>query len=93
MAEWLLTTIVAAINIMLIFGLLYVYIKNLVKIKSGFTFGLTFFAVLFLFHNILVFYFSITMMPLYAESVSSFMLIFTLLQTVAFVALNWITWR
>ena len=93
MEEWLLTTIVAAINIALILGLLYVYVKNLVKIKSGFTFGLVFFAGLFLFHNVLVFYFSITMMPLYAESVSSFMLVFTLLQTIAFAILNWVTWK
>lgn len=93
MGEWLITTIVAAINIILILGLMYVYVKNLVKIKSGFTLGMVIFAGLFLFHNILVFHFSITMMPLYAESVSSFVLIFTSLQTIAFLVLNWVTWK
>ena len=46
MMNWLTTTIIAAINIALILGLLYVYVKNMIKIKSGFTFGLVLFATL-----------------------------------------------
>lgn len=91
--EWLITTVIASINILLIFGLLYVYIKNLIKIRSGFTFGLVLFTALFLFHNVILLYFSATMMPFYADSVSPFMLIFTILQAFAFAILNWVTWK
>ncbi len=93
MIQWEITSVIAGINIALIFGLLYVYIRNMVKIKSGFTLGLVLFAGLFLLHNILVFYFSITMMPLYSEGVTPFMLGFTILQGVAFGILNWVTWK
>ena len=93
MMPWLTTTIIASINMVLILALLYVYVKNLIRIRSGFTFGLVLFAALFLFHNILVFYFSITMMPLYADAVSPYMLVFTILQAFAFAILNWVTWK
>ena len=93
MMDWLTTTIIAEINIALILGLLYVYVKNMIKIKSGFTFGLVLFGILFLLHNILVFYFSITMMPLYADGVSPYMFVFTLFQAFAFGILNWVTWK
>ncbi len=93
MVKWQINSIIAGINILLILGLLYVYAGNLKKVRSGFTFGLLMFALLFLFHNILVFYFSITMMPLYAEGVSPFMLAFTGLQAIAFGCLNYITWK
>lgn len=89
--NWL--TIIASINIILIMGLLYVYVKNMIKIKSGFTFGLVLFGGLFLLHNIVVFYFSITMMSLYADGVSPYMFVFTILQAFAFGILNWITWK
>ena len=91
--SWITTTIIASINIILILGLLYVYVKNLIEIKSGFTFGLVLFAGLFLLHNVLVFYFSITMMPLYADEVSPYIFVFTILQAFAFVTLNWVTWK
>ena len=94
MAEsWIITTILSGINILLILGLLYVYVKNLIKIRSGFTIGLVLFVSLFLFQNSVVFYFSITMMPLYTESVRIYMMVFMVLQSLAFSILNWITWK
>ena len=84
---------IAAMNILLILGLLYVYLRNMMKIRSGFTLGLALFAGLFLVQNIMVLYFGITMMPLYAEGLGGFMLAFTLLQTLAFIIMNWVTWK
>ncbi len=89
----MISSVLAAVNVLLIAGLLYVYGKNFVKIRSGFTFGLVFFALLFLFHNVLVLYFNLTMMSLYAEGVMPYMIAFTSLQAVAFAILNWVSWR
>lgn len=91
--NWLLTTIIASINIALICGLLFVYVKNMMKVKSLFTFGLLLFAILFFLHNLLVLYFSVTMMPLYADGVSPYMFAFTIIQAFAFGILNWVSWK
>lgn len=88
LAVWL-----SGINILLILSLIYVYVKNYVKIKSMFTVGLLLFAILFLIHNALYLYFSITMMPYYTDNAQVFVFIFNLLQVLAFAILNIITWR
>lgn len=85
--------VLSGINILLVAGLLYVYVKNFVHIKSSFTVGLILFAALFLIHNVVLFYFSVTMMMYYAEGVESFVLVFTALQSAAFAVMNWITWK
>jgi len=80
-------------NIFLVGSLLFVYLKNLVKFKSAFTFGLFIFAFLFLIQNALVLYFFITMMPYYASGVEVYAFIFSIIQVVAFLILNFITWK
>ena len=88
-----IATVVNGINILLVLSLLYVYLKNLVKIKSIFTIGLVIFALLFLLQNIISFYFFITMMPYFVNEVESYVFLFSILQTLAFIVLNWITWK
>ncbi|MBR9700043.1 hypothetical protein GOV09_06295 [Candidatus Woesearchaeota archaeon] len=88
-----LSTIVTGINILLVVSLLIVYVKNFKKVKSLFTLGLILFALLFLIQNIFSFYFAVTSMMLYAEGISNYVMIFSLLQTAAFIILNIITWR
>lgn len=88
-----LSVVLAIINVLLILGLIFVYWKNAMKIRSIFTIGLLMFAILFLVHNILYLYFSITMMPYYADSVQGFVFVFNLLQAMAFTILNIITWK
>ena len=83
---------VSGINIILVAALLYAYIKNFKDIPSSFTFGLILFAALFLIHNIVLFYFSVTMMMYYAAGLEPFVLVFTALQAAAFAVMNWITW-
>ncbi len=85
--------IIASINIVLLLGILYIYSKNLLKIKSLFTAGLFIFASLFLIHNLLFVYFAITMMPYYADGLQMYTLVFNGLQMIAFAILNIITWR
>ena len=88
-----LSTYLTGLNIVLILALLYVYVKNMRKIRSLFTSGLVIFALLFLMQDIVSFYFSVTMMPYYVAGVEPYVFSFTLLQTLAFATLNYITWR
>ena len=71
---------------------MYVYIRNFARIKTPYTIGMLIFIVLFLIQNSVAFYYYLTMMPLYAMGSGSFAFIFTSLQTLAFIILNWITW-
>ncbi|MBI2647161.1 hypothetical protein HYW99_01675 [Candidatus Woesearchaeota archaeon] len=87
-----ITTSLTAISTLLLIGLLYVYYKNLKKIKSKFTIGLFVFAVLFLLQNLVSLYFYLTMMYYYAPQVEVHVFIFSLLQTIAFLVLLKITW-
>ena len=88
-----ITTVLSGINILLVGFLLYVYVQNYVKMKSGFTMALLLFALLFLVHNVLYLYFALKMMPYYASDLGMFAFIFTLLQTLAFGILSWATWK
>ena len=88
-----ITTVLTAISILALGGLLHIYIKNLKKIKSNFTIGLFIFALLFLLQNLVSLYFYLTMMNYYAPQVEVHVFIFTLLQTIAFLILLKITWE
>lgn len=81
------------LNLFLIISLIFVYAKNMVKFKTSFTFGLFLFAFLFLVQNAVMLYFFVTMMPYYAAGVEVYTFIFSVLQTVAFLILNFVTWK
>ena len=88
-----ITTVLAGISTLLLFGLLYVYSKNLKTIKSKFTIGLFIFALLFVIQNIISLYYYITMMKYYSPEVEVHVFIITLLQTIGFLVLLKITWE
>ena len=88
-----LTTILTSLSAIILAALLYVYIKNLRKIKSNFTLGLLIFALLFLIQNIVSLYFYLTMMDYYVLAVELHVFIFTLLQTIGFAVLLKLTWE
>ena len=88
-----ITTILTGISTILLLGLLFIYYKNLRKIKSNFTIGLFIFALLFLIQNIISLYYFITMMNYYAPEVEIHVFILTLLQTIGFGILLKITWE
>ncbi len=87
------TTILAAISTLLLLALLYVYTKNLRKIKSKFTIGLFIFALLFLIQNLVSLFYFITMMDYYSAEVEAHVFILTLLQAIGFAVLLKITWE
>jgi hypothetical protein len=88
-----LTKYMTALNVLLILPLVYIYAKNFIKMKSMFSLGLLIFGGLFLMQDLVSLYFLVTMMPYYVAGVELYTFIFTLLQTVAFIVLNLITWR
>ena len=88
-----ITTAITAVSTIFLLGLLYVYSKNLKKIKSRFTIGLLIFALLFLFQNLISLYYYITMMKYYAPEVEVHVFILTLLQAIGFLILLIITWE
>ncbi|MBI2146819.1 hypothetical protein HYU22_05795 [Candidatus Woesearchaeota archaeon] len=81
------------ISIMALLGLVYVYYKNLKKIKSKFTIGLLVFAILFLVQNVISLYFYVTRMEYYVPEVELHMFFLSLLQTLGFLVLLKITWE
>ena len=87
------TTGLTGISSLLLFGLLYVYYKNLKIARSKFTIGLFIFAVLFLIQNLVSLYYYITMMKYYVPEVEIHVFIITLLQTIGFSVLLKITWE
>ena len=88
-----ITTIFTLVSSFLLVGLLYIYAKNLRKIKSKFTAGLFIFAALFLLQNLVSLYFYFTMNDYYVAEVTAHVFIFTLLQAIAFLVLLIITWE
>lgn len=88
-----LTMYLTGLNVLLVSGLLIIYGRNLKKFKSMFTLGLFMFAGLFLLQNLMSFYFYLTMMPLYAQGLEKHVFIFTLLQSIAFSIMTYITWK
>ena len=90
----MLTTIILTfISVFSLLALLYIYYKNIKKIKSNFTVGLFIFALLFLLQNLVSLYFYLTMMEYYVPAVEFHVFIFTLLQTIGFLILLKITWE
>ncbi len=87
------TTWLAGINVLLLLSILFVYFKSMIRIKSEFTVGLALFAGLFLVQNLVSFYFFFTMTPYFVNAVETHVFILTILQTLAFAVLNWITWK
>ena len=87
------TTALTGISVLLLLFLFVVYVKNYRKMKSSFTLGLILFASLFIILNGVNFYYFITMMPYYVEAVGTHVFLLSLLQTLAFGVLVWLSWR
>ena len=87
------TFVLTTVNIILLLALMYVYGKNWMKLRSGFTAGLLVFTIAFLAQYLCSFYFYVTNMDFYVDLVSMHVFILTLLQTIGFAVLNGISWR
>lgn len=88
-----LTTVISGINAILIISLIAVYIRNLRTIHSSLTLGLLIFAGLFLVENSVSILSYLTMTPYFESSILGYVFTQKILQTLAFITLNWITYR
>ena len=87
------TFVLTIVNILLLLSLGYVYGRNWLKMRSMFTLGLLLFTAVFLTQYLTSFYFYMTNMPYFVEMVSLHVMILTGLQTIAFIVLNFISWK
>lgn len=87
------TCVLTAVNIVLLLALVYVYGRNWLRVRSGFTMGLLVFTGAFLLQYVTSFYFYVTGMDYFVAMVSMYAFVLTLLQTIAFAVLNVISWR
>ncbi|EGQ43861.1 MAG: hypothetical protein J07AB43_05270 [Candidatus Nanosalina sp. J07AB43] len=85
--------ILSGLNAAILASLIYVYAQNYQQLNSKFSLGLLVFASILLLENILAFYFSWTMMGLYAEKVARQGLILRTLESASLIILGYITWR
>ncbi len=83
----------AAVNLVLIGTLLYVYGSTYRKMRTGFTLGLLIFAALFMLQNGIVIYSYVTMMSYYAAGVDLHVALFTWAQTAGLGILVITTWK
>jgi hypothetical protein len=87
------TTVLTAISALLLVILLAVYFRNARRVKSKLLWGLIIFSLIFLAQNVFSLYYSLTMMEYYVPAVEFHILIFSILQTVAFSVMLYITWE
>jgi hypothetical protein len=87
------TFMAAFANLLLLGGLLYPSIRNVVRTRSPIAVGLLIFVAVFLIENVFAVYFHATMMPLYAPPIELQAMVLRLIQTGAFGTLLWVTYH
>jgi len=93
--SWLMnaTTVLTGLSTIFLIALLVIYAKNLKGAKSKLLIGLIIFVGLFLIQNIVSLYYVITMMAYYVSDVEVHVFALTVLQTIAFAVMLWISWE
>lgn len=85
------TTLFTVLSTVLLIALLAIYLRNMRHVKSRLLIGLMIFTVVFLVQNMFSMYYSLTMMDYYVPAVSIHILVFSIMQTIAFSVMLWIT--
>lgn len=89
--EWVV--VLEALNVLLLFSLLFVYVQNYRAMKNTFSLGLIFFVVLLLMQNLLAVYFHLAMVEFYSMEAMGHALVLSGAQTLGLGALVFVTWR
>lgn len=82
-----------ALNSALLAILIFIYARNLTKIRSNFTAGLLIFAGFLLVQNLVGMYFGVGAMEHMNEPFENYAFAINLTETIALVALFWVTWK
>lgn len=85
------TYLACVANIILLIGILYPAVKNFVKIRSSISVMLVVFSLAFLIQNAVAIYFHMTI-P-YTIAVEFEAMVLTVIQTIGFAALAWVTYK
>lgn len=93
MEELDLATLVSIVNIILLIGLLFVYVKNYLKMKATFSLGLILFASLLLIQNLGAVYSQIAMIEFYSKPIAGFAFILNVLEALGLASLAYISWK
>ena len=73
--------IFSTVNVPSLIGLIWIYASSFRKVRAQFTWGLIFFAALFLVQNLISLYSFLTMFMYYASNVTGIVLAITVVQT------------
>ncbi len=87
------STLFCFVNALLSLSLIYVYLRNYLKLRMPFTLGLLIFAFVFLIQNLVAIYFQFAMIMYYTSEVANIALILNLLETVALLSLCYVTYK
>jgi len=85
----MLAAFFSAVNVLLLVALLWIYGVSFMKVRAQFTFGLLFFAALFLVQNLISLYAFLTMFMYYAPGVTWIVLSITIVQTAGLGIILW----
>lgn len=81
------------INVVLLSGLISIYVRNFMKIKSNFTIGLLIFAGFLMVQNIVGIYLGIDYLGVMTESFENYVFAVNITETIALIALFWVSWK
>ncbi|RJQ21166.1 hypothetical protein C4580_02890 [Candidatus Woesearchaeota archaeon] len=86
------TCALTALNVLLLILLTWLYGRNFLRLRSNFSLGLLLFTLAFLAHYATSLYFYLTNMAFYVDMVGVHVFVITLIQTIAFAVLSFISW-
>ena len=90
---WNFAVAINIFNVVMLILLLWVYIRNYLTLRSKFSLGLIFFAILLLVHNIASIYFQNAMMKEVLFESSDFACLLNGLEALGLLSLVYVTWK
>jgi len=81
------------LNMGLLSVLIFIYVKNLTKVKSSITQGLLIFAMFLLIQNVMGVYLGFVSMSHMNEPFENYAFFLNFMETVALLSLFWVTWK
>jgi hypothetical protein len=90
---WLANITLAAVNVAIVTGLLYVYASNFGHLKSKLALGLIAFSIVLVAQNIAAVFMYWRLAQAYTAVVAAPVLLITVLETIGLLFLLWATWR
>lgn len=81
------------LNMILLSILIFFYVRNLTKFRSSVTTGLLVFAVFLLVQNVMGLFFGLSSLQSMSESFENYVFFMNFMETIALLALFWVTWK